>query len=291
MDNGWIKLFYRLLDWEWYSDTNMVRLFIHLLLKANYKPQRYKGQVVKRGSLITTLNDLHLETGLSQQQVRTCLKRLKSTNEITISATNQHHIITLCKYAIYQSDSADANTPNNKRNNKRVTNEQQTNNNQITNPIYIKERKKGRKEDDGARARVSPPPLPSVQEDCFRGLSIDQKLDKFIAEAAKSQVWLESVAKNLQMQPPQVVALMQGAFRDHCIREDKRHDNISDFKSHFNRWASQQKYSSHHNETITAPDPKRNNDAAAARQQEFARHINGKLAAPDSPEPDLSGNY
>ena len=36
-DNGWIKLHRNLLDWEWYSDIKVCRVFLHLLLTANFK--------------------------------------------------------------------------------------------------------------------------------------------------------------------------------------------------------------------------------------------------------------
>ncbi len=34
---GYIALHRQMLNWEWYKNTNTKVLFIHLLLKANYK--------------------------------------------------------------------------------------------------------------------------------------------------------------------------------------------------------------------------------------------------------------
>ena len=34
-NNGWIKLFRNFTKWEWYSDSESVHLFLHLLLKGN----------------------------------------------------------------------------------------------------------------------------------------------------------------------------------------------------------------------------------------------------------------
>lgn len=99
---GWLKLFYRFSDWEWYGDPNMVALFIHLLLKANYKPVRRRGVVYDRGTVVTSREMLSHETGLSQRTIRTCLNRLKSTNEITIKSTMQGSVITLTNYDKYQ---------------------------------------------------------------------------------------------------------------------------------------------------------------------------------------------
>lgn len=103
--DGWIKIHYKFLQWEWANDANMVSLFIHLLLKANYKDKNWKGQMVKRGQLITGRKALEIETGISQQSIRTCLERLKSTNELTIKSTNKYSLITICNYEQYQTRS------------------------------------------------------------------------------------------------------------------------------------------------------------------------------------------
>ena len=144
MSDGWIKIFYRFTEWEWYSDTNMVRLFLHLLLRANYKPVKCRGETIPRGALVTSVDKLHHETGLSVQQIRTCLKRLISTNEITNRTTKHGSIITVCNYDRYQDDFPEANKQVNKPSNNQLTNNQQTANKQLTTCI---ERKKGRKEE------------------------------------------------------------------------------------------------------------------------------------------------
>jgi hypothetical protein len=87
--SGWIKIHRSILDWEWYEDTNTFRLFMHLILKANHKDKNYKGKLIKRGCLVTGRDLLSVETGLSVQQIRTCLERLKLTNEITIKTNSK----------------------------------------------------------------------------------------------------------------------------------------------------------------------------------------------------------
>lgn len=102
-NKGWIKLHRRLLDWEWYSDTNMVRLFLHLLLKANSSDRRWQGREVPKGSLITTGTMLKDETGLSRRTIRTCLARLIATGEIEVEATNRFSLVTICNFDNYQA--------------------------------------------------------------------------------------------------------------------------------------------------------------------------------------------
>jgi len=69
MSIGWIKLHRQILNWEWYSDTNTFRLFLHLLLTANFKDQKYQGKLIKKGTLITGRDKLSYETGLSVREV------------------------------------------------------------------------------------------------------------------------------------------------------------------------------------------------------------------------------
>ena len=142
--DGWIKIFRSMLEWEWYDDTNVVRLFLHLLLTANYEPKKWHGQRIERGTLITGRIALAEETHLSEQQVRTALKKLESTGEITIKATNQYSVITICNYDKYQIVDNSEQPTNQPTDNQRITNEQPTNNQRIT---TTKERKKERKKE------------------------------------------------------------------------------------------------------------------------------------------------
>ncbi len=49
MQNGWIKIHRKILDWEWYSDLNVRVVFLHLLLKANHDDKKWMGMDIKRG--------------------------------------------------------------------------------------------------------------------------------------------------------------------------------------------------------------------------------------------------
>ena len=122
--SGWIKLHRQITDWEWYDDHNTFRLFIHLLLKANHKERSYRGTTIEVGCIMTGRELLSKETGLSVQQIRTCLERLKLTNEITIKSDKQGTIIQVVKYKDYQV-STNESTTNQPTSNQQVT----TNNN------------------------------------------------------------------------------------------------------------------------------------------------------------------
>lgn len=82
MNDGYIKISRKILGWEWYKDINTFRLFIHLLLKAEWKTTAYKGEEIERGACVSSLAELSEETKMSVSEVRTALKHLERTGEI-----------------------------------------------------------------------------------------------------------------------------------------------------------------------------------------------------------------
>ncbi len=102
--NGFVKLYRDLLNWEWYSDLPVRTLFIHCLLKANYKNTKWKGQAINAGEFITSIASLTKETGLSQRQTRTALFKLKSTCNLTIKTTSRYSIITVNNWQKWQAE-------------------------------------------------------------------------------------------------------------------------------------------------------------------------------------------
>ena len=133
------KIDRKIIQWEWYTDIPTKVLFIHLFLVANHQPQSWRGHTIERGQRLTSLGSLSNETGLTIQQVRTAIKKLKSTGEITTKSTNKNTIITIVNYGLYQGDYNDSNKQDNKQttikqqtSNKQTTIKQQTSNKQVT---------------------------------------------------------------------------------------------------------------------------------------------------------------
>ena len=135
---SFIKLDRKIIDWEWFSDSNMVKLWVYLLVNAKYEDTNIQGRLIKRGQLITGRKKLSKELCLSEQQIRTCIKRLISTNEITTEATNKDTLITIVNYDKYQSSADENNQQINQPSNQQATNEQPTNNQQSTTYKEIK---------------------------------------------------------------------------------------------------------------------------------------------------------
>ena len=150
-DNGHIKIFRKMLDWEWFSDINTFYVFMYCLLKANWKDKRWRGIEIKRGSFITSRNTLSKELHLSEQQIKTALEHLESTNEITKSPTARYTVITVVKYNEYQTS--------NQLNNQETTNKttSQTTNNQPSSNQVATTTEESNKDNKGKNTKKKPP--------------------------------------------------------------------------------------------------------------------------------------
>ena len=140
--SGYIKLYRKFLEWEWYDNDNCTRLFLHCLLKANYRDKQWRGKTISRGQFFTSIETLSKELHLTSQQIRTSLSKLETTKEIVKKTTNEGTYITICNYDNYQQqEQAEQQTSN-----KRITNEQQTDNKRITTTNKDKKDNKEKKE-------------------------------------------------------------------------------------------------------------------------------------------------
>jgi len=116
---GWIKLHRSLLEWRWFSDAKMVQFYIYLLCKASHNSYFFKDIELLAGQLPFGYRAASMEIGLSIQEIRTCVKRLVSTQEITHEKHAYGSVITILNWDKYQSS------------NNEVTINQQLTNNQM----------------------------------------------------------------------------------------------------------------------------------------------------------------
>lgn len=123
--NGFVKLHRKMIEWGWYSDCVVKDVFIHILMVATFKPTKYLGYDLKPGQAVIGRKKLAKELGFTEQQIRTALKKLESTGEISLFSTNRFTIATVENWEFYQGDS--------ETDNQQITNNQPTDNQQITN--------------------------------------------------------------------------------------------------------------------------------------------------------------
>ena len=102
VEEGYIKIFRKIMDWKWWSDAIMVKAFLWMLINANWKDGTFDGKTIPRGSFVTSRRTMQRELHITEQQARTIIKRLKSTHEITSLTTSKYTVITLTNYEMYQ---------------------------------------------------------------------------------------------------------------------------------------------------------------------------------------------
>ena len=119
--NGFIKLHRKILTWGWFADPPTLSVFLALLIMADYRDAVWKGTPLKRGQVITSRAALSKTCGLSQQQVRTALRHLISTGEITGESTSRYTLITIVNYGLYQDAGEESGQPDDRETHRRST--------------------------------------------------------------------------------------------------------------------------------------------------------------------------
>lgn len=104
MQAGYIKLHRKLLEWSWYDDDTVFRLFIHILLKANYRAVKWHDITIERGQLITSTVKLSEQLHRSRNTIKSALDKLVESGTITVATTNRYTLITIIGFEKYQSD-------------------------------------------------------------------------------------------------------------------------------------------------------------------------------------------
>jgi len=172
--DGWIKKYYQTLEWEHYTDIYTYKLFDHLMLKANIKDRVQYGFLIPRGSLIIREKTIGDECGLSYQEVRTSIKKLLRSGEITKKSTNKFTVVTIVNYGVYQSGEKESNDE--LTNNQRPINELSTS--------LLRRKKEGKKEinKDKELSSAQPPSAQPKTVKVFESETTEYKCAKYLAD-------------------------------------------------------------------------------------------------------------
>lgn len=139
--SGWIKLHRQLLDNPIFKNHKLLQTFLYCLIKASHQDHdQLIGDTMvslKSGELATGRKAIAAATGLSEQNVRTSLSRLKTLQMITIKPTTKYSIISIVNWDSYQQI--------NQQTNQVTTNKQPTNNQQVTTNKNVKNYKNDNK--------------------------------------------------------------------------------------------------------------------------------------------------
>lgn len=132
---GWVRLHRKSINSSVWKNPNIWMVWSWCLLKASFTTSSFPFNgtdfILNKGEFITGINTAVKElSSLTPQKYRTAINYLKLTGRITIKSNNKFTLVKINKWEEYQSD--------NIQDNKRITNEQQSNNKQITTYNNIK---------------------------------------------------------------------------------------------------------------------------------------------------------
>lgn len=133
--DGFVTLDRNIIGWRWFKHANVFRVFVYLILKANYKPCDFENMTIKRGQVVTSYPKLSEALGITEAQARTAISKLKETGEITVNATSKFSVITIINYDKYQRTDRQNNSQMSAKeqsNNRQIADKKQTDNSQIT---------------------------------------------------------------------------------------------------------------------------------------------------------------
>jgi hypothetical protein len=159
MHRGYIKLWRKIQDSFFYTDSEAVHLWVHLLLEANHtsKEFMFNGKKITcyHGSFVTGRHVIARKTGINESKVYRLLKMLESEHLIEQQKGNRYSIITIVNYTEHQvSEQQNEQLVNNTR----TTGEQQVN---TTNTLIRTKKNK----EEVSRA-FAPPTLQEVSDYC-----------------------------------------------------------------------------------------------------------------------------
>lgn len=103
MKQGFIKIDRQILEWRYHDCYYAFTIWMHVLLLANWTDGYFKGKPIKRGELVTSINNLMLVTGIkSDNTIRKWLKVFESEDMITLKSTNKYTLINIVNYDKFQ---------------------------------------------------------------------------------------------------------------------------------------------------------------------------------------------
>lgn len=224
--SDWIKVHRRLLDSDVFANPNTLKVWVWLLLKANYKDRvlslrtgRGSEDVpIKRGRVLFGRKTAAKELKLSESSAYRNIKKLESLGKITVKSNTHYSIITICKYDLYQSIG----------DTDRTANEQLTNSRRTANEQQVNTPKKDKNIQEGKESKeiFNTMPLP----ESFNGLP-DMKVGAVIE--------LMKIIKQVDVSKEQVIGLWS-VFKIQNLTGKKYYGSEDDVYSHFINWSKTQ---------------------------------------------------
>ena len=217
----WIKINERLLDWQWFNDGNTLKVWLYLLVKANWKETKWQGLTLKRGQFVISVRRLSGILEMADKTVQRALKALLDSDCIEVKPLGKMGtLVTIKKYSQYQATV--------------VTNTTQVTTDDTTeNTTQVTTRVKNIEEDKEYKNISSPPPT-------REGRKIDGPIDAQKAMAMidawlKDGEWMYETSERVMMPVDEVTANLS-QLRLLIKAQDTEHLNRADLISHIDNY-------------------------------------------------------
>jgi len=106
MKNGWIALHRKIYNSDDFKNQMEVAVFLYLVAMASYQPTKviYRKKIIflKRGDVSIAYRDLAKKFNISDQNIKTIIKNLKASGNLTQTLTKNLSVYSIVKYNKYQ---------------------------------------------------------------------------------------------------------------------------------------------------------------------------------------------
>lgn len=246
---SFIKLHRDLLESYCFANPNHLKVWIWLLLKANFKKTYIPFTIgrgittieLDRGQLIFGRFTAEEELGMDGSMIYRILKKLEDLEQIIIEPNNKYSIISICKYDSYQNNNCEVEQ---QVNNKRTTDEQLVN--------TLQEGKEGKEVFNNIIGKKF------VFED-FNGLP--NHLNKSVIEQTK-------ITKQIDVTFDQVNS-MWDVFKLQNLTGTKFYNNEHSVYQHFVNWIKNQNFNNGTNKSNYKSDNKSISSVSSANFEQL----------------------
>lgn len=101
-DGGYVKLFRQINEWRYWDRPVYTQVWMHLLVRVDWKPGWKFGEPVGPGETIITLRSFAEECGISKDTLSRVLHDLEAEKQIELSLRQGKTFIKVLNYAVFQ---------------------------------------------------------------------------------------------------------------------------------------------------------------------------------------------
>jgi hypothetical protein len=149
--SGFVKIYRDAMSHEVFEDPWLWKLFTWCILKANFKPGRFRGEIIPRGAFAAGRSRASAELHVHPSRFYRGLERLRKLGCIELKSNRDWTLVTVCNYTSYQSEDYEDRAPTERRPSAdRAPTEQQPNSDR-TQEKEPKESKEGKKGKEGKK--------------------------------------------------------------------------------------------------------------------------------------------